>query len=137
MTSWEGTRTTSEHRKIALLVEDNAVNAELARTLLERAGYEVRDAATSEAALRLAQELQPYVILMDLRLPDGDGISVVRTLRQQVAMSRTAIIAVTAYAMRGDEEKAIAAGCDGYIPKPIDTRSFASRIAEIIASRDS
>ncbi len=122
-------------RTVALLVEDNAVNAELTQTLLRNAGYEVHDASTAAQALRLAQELRPALILMDLRLPDGSGLEVVQVLRSQPGFDATAIIAVTASAMRGDEELAVAAGCDGYLPKPIDTRSFAARVAEMMAVR--
>lgn len=118
-------------------MEDNAINAELACTLLERADFEVRVAATARDALQLATELEPDLILMDLRLPDGDGLSVVRSLRTRPGSSETPIIALTAYAMLGDEAKVIAAGCDGYIPKPIDTRSFTSRIREVLAARGS
>lgn len=118
-------------------MEDNAINAELTRTLLERADFKVRVATTARDALQLAAELEPDLILMDLQLPDGDGLSAVRSLRTQRGSAETPIIALTAYAMLGDEAKAIAAGCDGYIPKPIDTRAFTSRIREIMASRGS
>lgn len=113
------------------------MNAELARTLLERADFQVHVATTAREALQLTAELEPDLILMDLHLPDGDGLSVVRSLRTRGESAVTPIIALTAYAMLGDEAKAIAAGCDGYIPKPIDTRSFTSRVKEILASRGS
>ncbi len=120
---------------IVLLVEDNPVNAELARTVLERAGFEVRHAATASAALRLARELQPAVILMDLDLPDGDGLAVVRTLRVDGPLAATPIIALTAHAMAGVEQAALEAGCSGYIAKPIDTRSFGAYVSSIAAAR--
>jgi CheY-like chemotaxis protein len=125
----------AQARPLVLLVEDNAVNAELARTLLERAGFEVLHAATGEAALRSARDAGPEIILMDLRLPDADGLALVRHLRADPVLSRTAIVALTAYAMTGDEAKALDAGCDGYIAKPFDTRSFADRIRAILAAR--
>lgn len=122
-------------RTVALLVEDNAVNAELASTLLRKAGFEVYGAVNAAQALRLAQEQRPDLILMDLRLPDASGLEVVKVLRAQPEFANATIIAVTASAMRGDEELAVEAGCDGYIPKPIDTRSFAGQVAEIMAVR--
>ncbi len=128
---------TEQHRQVVLLVEDNPVNAELARTLLERDCFEVVHAATAESALRLAQDVRPNVVLMDLRLPDADGLAVVRSLRADPTFAQTAIIALTAYAMARDEEEALAAGCDGFIVKPFDTRSFTSRIHSILRARPS
>ncbi len=126
---------TEERHTLALLVEDNLANAELARTLLERDGFDVLHAATAEAAMRAAEDFRPDLILMDLRLPDADGLSVVSRLRADPLSARCAIIALTAYAMSGDEARALEAGCDGYIPKPFDTRSFTARIREIVAAR--
>ncbi len=128
---------TEEHRTLVLLVEDNAVNAELARTLLERDGFDVLHAATAEAALRAAKDSRPDLILMDLQLPDADGLSVVSRLRADPALAQPAIIALTAYAMSGDETRALGAGCDGYIAKPFDTRSFTARIRDILTARRS
>lgn len=122
--------------QMALLVEDNAINAELARVLLEREGFVVKEATTAAEALRHAWQFRPDLILMDIQLPDGDGLNVVRRLREAEETRRTPIVALTAYAMTGDLDRAIGAGCDGYISKPIDTRTFGARLAEILEARD-
>ena len=113
-----------------LVVDDNRVNLKLARVLLEGEGYEVRTAADATEATAVLRDFQPRLILMDLQLPGTDGLSLTRRLKADPRTSDIAILALTAYAMKGDEERARAAGCDGYISKPIDTR----RLAEIIAA---
>ncbi len=122
---------------LVLLVEDNEVNAELARALLARGGFEVLHAATAAAAYSMARDAQPDLILMDLQLPDGEGLSVVSRLRADPDIEQPVIIALTAYAMAGDEAKTREAGCDGYITKPFDTRSFTARMRSIMADRSS
>jgi CheY-like chemotaxis protein len=121
-------------KKQILVVEDNAVNLELATDLLEVNGFAVHPATTAEQALRRARELLPDLILMDVSLPGVDGLAATRVLRADPATQHLTIVALTAHAMRGDEELALAAGCDGYLSKPIDTRSFASKIAAFIAA---
>ena len=111
-------------RPKVLLVEDNPLNLELATDLLEASGFEVISAQTGEAGIKLAREAQPDLILMDLSLPGMDGIEATKALKADAQTSGIPIVAVTAHAMKGDEQKALAAGCEGYVTKPIDTRMF-------------
>ena len=113
----------ASHPKV-LLVEDNPLNLELATDLLEASGFEVISAQTGEAGIKLAREAQPDLILMDLSLPGMDGIEATKALKADPQTSGIPIVAVTAHAMKGDEQKALAAGCEGYVTKPIDTRMF-------------
>lgn len=104
-----------------LIVDDNPLNLKLARIVLETEGYVVKTAVDAEEALRILAKQVPELILMDIQLPGMDGLELVRRLKAAPETARVVILAVTAYAMKGDEEKAIAAGCDGYIRKPFDT----------------
>ena len=124
-------------KKRILVVEDNLLNLELATDLLETAGFMVCRADTAEEGLRAARELSPELILMDLSLPGLDGLAATRALREDPATRYLTIIALTAHAMRGDEALALRAGCDGYLTKPIDTRTFAAKVAAFIAAADS
>jgi CheY-like chemotaxis protein len=117
-----------------LVVEDNDTNLRLFIYLLSAKGYQVRGAGDAQQALELLRNFHPRLILMDLQLPGTDGYELTRRLKADPATRDILIIALTAYAMRGDEEKAVAAGCDGYITKPIDTRALPLRIAEYLAS---
>jgi CheY-like chemotaxis protein len=116
-----------------LVVEDNETNLRLFTYLLTSKGYQVRGAADAPQALELLRTFHPRMILMDLQLPGTDGYQLTRRLKAGADTRGIIIIALTAYAMRGDEEKALAAGCDGYITKPIDTRALPARIAEYMA----
>jgi two-component system cell cycle response regulator DivK len=116
-----------------LIVEDNDTNLRLFTYLLSSKGYDVRGVRDAPEALQLLQSFRPGLILMDIQLPGTDGYELTRKLKADPALRDVPIIALTAYAMRGDEEKALAAGCDGYITKPIDTRTFPARIAEFLA----
>ena len=117
-----------------LIVDDNAANLKLARILLQGEGYQVRTAADAEEALRVLETFTPRLILMDIQLPGMDGLELTRRLKADLATRDIVILALTAYAMKGDEEKARAAGCDGYIAKPIDVDSLPGVIAaELIA----
>lgn len=117
-----------------LLVEDNAQNRRLAQFLLKSRGYVVYEATTGEEALELARTQRPDLILMDLQLPGMDGFAATRILKKDVATTDISVIAVTAYAMKGDSEKALEAGCDGYITKPIDTKDFPDAVSRYLAS---
>ena len=122
----------SRHSHV-LLVEDNEANQLLARSVLEREGYRVEVAGAAEEALEKVGEKLPNLILMDIQLPGRDGLSLTRELKASPLTASIPIIALTAHAMIGDREATIAAGCSGYIAKPIDTRTFAGQIREILA----
>ncbi|HEX2454670.1 MAG TPA: response regulator [Vicinamibacterales bacterium] len=107
--------------ELVLIVDDNIQNLKLVRLILANEGYDIRTAVDAEEALALLRTSTPHVILMDLQLPGMDGLQLARQLKADSATRGIRIIALTAYAMKGDEEKAFAAGCDGYVSKPIDT----------------
>jgi CheY-like chemotaxis protein len=113
-----------------LIVDDNPLNLKLARVVLETEGYTVRTAVDAEEALRVLEVELPKLILMDIQLPGMDGLELTRRLKANVSTSMVLIIAVTAYAMKGDEQRALAAGCDGYIRKPFDTTTLPVVIAD-------
>lgn len=113
-----------------LVVDDNYQNLKLVRVLLRTEGYEVRTAIDAEAALDELEGFSPRLILMDIQLPGMDGLELTRKLKADPARRDIAIIAVTAYAMKGDEEKARAAGCDGYVAKPIDVETLPRMVRE-------
>lgn len=115
-----------------LIVDDNPINLKLARLLLSGEGYQVRTALNAEQTLRLLGELQPQLILMDIQLPGMDGLELTRRLKSDPKTQAIAIVALTAYAMKGDEEKVLACGCSGYISKPIDTRRFGAQVAHYL-----
>jgi len=112
-----------------LVVDDNPANSHLLSALLSAFGYDVRMAATGQELMTVLESFQPRMILMDVQLPDADGLDLTRQLRTRPEMQSVFIVAVTASAMKGDEEKAQTAGCDGYITKPIDTRALPRTIA--------
>jgi two-component system cell cycle response regulator DivK len=113
-----------------LVVEDNLANMKLAVLLLETAGHTVLTAKDAEAGLILAREGQPDLILMDIQLPDMDGLEATALLKGADATRAIPVIALTALVMKGDEERIRAAGCDGYIAKPLSYREFLATIAE-------
>lgn len=115
-----------------LVVEDNASNMLLIATVLKRAGYRVIEADTAAGILDLARRTRPALILMDIALPGLDGLAATRLLKADDVTRRIPVLAVTAHAMRGDEEKALEAGCDGYVTKPINTRTFAEQISRFV-----
>ena len=110
--------------KTILIVDDNPVNLKLIRILLAGEGYDVHTATDAEDALRVLQDLRPQMILMDIQLPGIDGLELTRRLKADPMTRDITILGLTAYAMKGDEQKILAAGCDGYIAKPIDTRTL-------------
>jgi len=112
-----------------LLVEDNEVNRRLAEFLLRSQGYEVTEAASAEQAFAMLATERPDLIVMDIQLPDMDGLEVTRRLKEDPLLRNIPVVAVTSFAMTGDYEKAIAAGCIGYITKPIDKTTFIGEIA--------
>lgn len=112
-----------------LIVEDNPANLKLATLLLEKAGYAVLTAADGEAGVRLAGKHLPDLVLMDIQMPGIDGLEATRRLRTDPATSGLRIVALTALAMKGDEERIRAAGCDGYIAKPFRPAEFLEKVA--------
>ena len=112
-----------------LVVDDNESNLRLMKALLMAEGYLVKTALEAEEAILTLETFEPQLILMDLQLPGMDGLELTRLLKRDPARRHISIVALTAYAMKGDEEKAIAAGCDGYLTKPIDTRALPELIA--------
>ncbi len=115
-----------------LVVEDAAANMKLAVLLLGKAGYSVLQADNAMDGIALAREHQPDLILMDIQLPGMDGLTATRLLKENEATRHIKVIALTAFAMKGDEEKMIAAGCDGYIAKPIQYRNFLAQVEKIL-----
>jgi two-component system, cell cycle response regulator DivK len=115
-----------------LIVDDNPMNMKLVRVLLTGEGYEVRTAADALEALDILKEWRPLLILMDIQLPGIDGLELTRRLKADPGTDQIIIIGLTAYAMKGDEGRILAAGCDAYIAKPIDTRTLPDVIATLI-----
>ena len=111
-----------------LVIEDNEQNLYLVRFILEQSGYEVFAALDGESGIEMAASIRPDLILLDIQLPVMDGHTVARTLRQNEELVNTPIVAVTSYAMPGDREKTIEAGCNGYIEKPIDPLTFMTQV---------
>lgn len=112
-----------------LLVEDNPTNMKLLAFILKSRGYGVHTARDAHEALAILETFLPRLILMDLQLPGIDGLELTRRLKADPRTAHIVIVAVTAYAMKGDEEKALKAGCDAYISKPIDTAALLSLVA--------
>ena len=118
-----------------LIVEDNPQNMGVILMTLRGQGYTLLKAADGEEALKVADQEKPDLILMDIQLPKIDGLKVTRRLRQMPALSHIPIIALTAYAMKEDEEKAIEAGCDAYLAKPLHIHKLRGTVAEMLPSR--
>ena len=118
---------------LILLVDDNPINLKLATEILLAGGYRTVGASDAEQARELLTTLLPDLILMDIALPGMDGLSLTKLLKAEPRLCHVPVIALTAYAMRGDDLKALAAGCDGYISKPIDTRVLVEQVAAVIA----
>jgi CheY-like chemotaxis protein len=115
-----------------LIIDDNPLNLKLAKLVLETEGYQVETAIDAEEALKLLDTALPRLILMDIQLPGMDGLELTRQLKSDIATAGVAIVAVTAYAMTSDEEKALAAGCDGYIRKPFNTSALPDLVAHYV-----
>lgn len=117
-----------------LIVEDNQINLMLIKLLLLQKGYILNTAGRAEEALEILDKLQPDLILMDIQLPGMDGLELTTILKANPRFDHVPIIAVTAYAMQGDKEKALKAGCSGYITKPIDVKTFPEMIGKYLES---
>jgi len=117
-----------------LVIEDNPVNMELTADILGAAGYVVLQAENAERGIALARVERPALILMDVRLPGMDGLRATEILKREAETQAIPVVALTAHAMKGDEDKALAAGCAGYITKPIDTRALPGEVAGYLRS---
>jgi len=117
---------------IVLVVDDNPANADLVSFILAKQGYQVHVAADAAEALAMVTAFSPQLIMMDLQLPGMDGLTLTRQLKADATTRQIIVIALTAYAMKGDEQRAREAGCDGYISKPINTRTLPGIIAEYL-----
>jgi CheY-like chemotaxis protein len=115
-----------------LVVDDHDLNRELVRTLLERRGYRVLLAASGEEGIEIARRERPSLILLDLAMPGKDGFQTARELRADSALAETPLIAVTAMAMRGDEERAKKAGFDAYVTKPVDRHILETTVERLL-----
>ena len=115
-----------------LIIEDNELNMKLVVAILKMGNYQVLSAVNAETGIQFAREHCPDLILMDIQLPGMDGLAATRMIKGDDHLKDIPIVALTSYAMQGDEEKAMDAGCNGYIPKPIDTRHFLETIDRFI-----
>jgi CheY-like chemotaxis protein len=115
-----------------LIVDDNAVNLRLATELLKLDGYEVEQAVDAEVAQELLAHGIPDLILMDIALPGMDGLTLTRRLKADPRLRHVPVVALTAFAMKGDDQKAFDAGCEGYVTKPIDTRELRGTIERLL-----
>jgi two-component system cell cycle response regulator DivK len=121
-------------KPVVLMIEDNEQNRYLLSFLLSQCGYVVVEAHDGPRGIEAARTASPSVILLDVQLPTMDGYTVARTLRQNPSLGHIPIVAVTSYAMAGDREKALAAGCSGYLEKPINPDTFVAEMEKIMAS---
>lgn len=115
-----------------LVIEDNALNMKLVRSLLNLGEFNVLEAQDAEKGIHLARKHRPDLILMDIQLPGMDGLSATRNIKGDSELRDIPVVALTSYAMQGDEKKAKEAGCTGYISKPIDTRNFIQSISQFL-----
>ena len=115
-----------------LIVDDNEMNVKLLRWLLEKHGYVVQTASDAQTAREGIRAAHPQLVLMDIQLPDIDGLQLTREFKADPGLRSIPIVAVTSYAMKGDRQRAVAAGCDGYITKPIDTKQFPIEIQKYL-----
>jgi CheY-like chemotaxis protein len=120
-----------------LIAEDNPVNRELLRELLENRGYEVEEACDGEEAMQMLGQNRPDILLLDLGMPKLNGFEVVKKVRENTQLASLPVMAVTAYAMRGDREKTIDAGFDGYLSKPINAAALVRELDRVLMSTNS
>ena len=117
---------------LVLIVEDNEKNMKLARDLLQYAGMRTLEATSAEDGIAIAVREHPDIVLMDIQLPGEDGLAVTRKIRSDARMAGVVVVALTAHAMAGDREKILGAGCDGYIPKPVDPQGLPGEVARYL-----
>ena len=124
---------TTESTKTVLIVEDNELNMKLFNDLLEVHGYATLQSREGEEALRLARRYKPDLIIMDIQLPEVSGLEVTRRLKADKDLRDIPVVAVTAFAMKGDEEKIRAGGCEAYLAKPISVNVFIDTVRKYLA----
>jgi len=115
-----------------LIAKDNPVNRELLRELLELLGYTVLEACDGQEALRIIEQSQPELLLLDIGMPVMDGFAVIRRIRENPRLAKLPVVAVTAYAMRGDQERILNSGFDGYLSKPINPSSLIQELDRLL-----
>src|SRR6266487_4334572 len=121
--------------ELILIVDDTPVNLKLTRILLVNEGYTVLTAGSAEEALDLLRSYHPRLILADIQLPGMDGLEMTRQIKRDSRTRDIAVVALTAFAMKGDEQRALEAGCDAYITKPINTRTLGGQIRQLLTLR--
>ncbi|MGD8292289.1 MAG: response regulator [Desulfobacterales bacterium] len=119
-----------------LVIEDNPLNMKLVKGLLKIGNYHMLEANDAESGIQLIREQQPDLVLMDIQLPGMDGLAAAKILKEDSDLKDIPIVALTSYAMQGDKEKALEAGCSGYIAKPIDTRKFLETLAQYLENEN-
>jgi CheY-like chemotaxis protein len=119
-----------------LVAEDNAVNRELLRELLETRGHSVIEACNGQEALEMIEQSRPDLLLLDISMPVLDGFATVRKIRENPELSALPVLAVTAYAMQGDQDNVLNAGFDGYLSKPINARDLANELERLLRKRE-
>lgn len=120
--------------KIILHVEDNPENRLLVRRILQASGYTLYEAETASQTMGILKEIKPGLILMDINIPEMDGYALTHTIKSMPGMETLPIVAITANVMKGDREKSLQAGCDGYIQKPIDVDTFVEQIESFLTA---
>jgi CheY-like chemotaxis protein len=118
--------------KTILVVEDNKLNMKLVKGLIKIGKYRMLEANDAESGIEQIREKQPDLVLMDIQLPGMDGLSATKVIKEDPDLKDIPIVALTSFAMQGDEEKALAVGCTGYITKPIDTRKFLETVSQYL-----
>ena len=122
--------------KTILVVEDNKLNMKLVKGLIKIGKYRLLEAMDAESGIELIREKRPDLVLMDIQLPGMDGLSATKIIKEDPDLKDIPIVALTSYAMEGDKEKALEAGCAGYITKPIDTRNFLKTLSQYFKNDD-
>ena len=123
-------------QKTILVIEDNELNMKLVRGLLSTTKYKMIEAVDAETGLVMVREHRPDLIFMDIQLPGMDGLSATKAIKSEESIKDIPVVALTSYAMNGDKEKALEAGCSGYITKPIDTKHFLKTVSQYIELDD-
>jgi CheY-like chemotaxis protein len=119
--------------KRILMVEDEPNNMKLLRDLLQKFGYETIEAADGEEGVELTRKIKPDLVLMDIMMPRLDGLEATRILKADISTKNIPVVALTAFAMSGDKERALEAGCDGYITKPVDVHGLLKTVEQFLA----